>query len=45
LQEEHRNAPSIGSERTQRIAMVDDATLQEELMLAALRRLTPQVRD
>jgi ParB family chromosome partitioning protein len=35
LQEQLRNTPGIGYEMTQRIAMVDDATLQEELLIAA----------
>jgi hypothetical protein len=45
LQEDLRNAPSVGYEMTQRIVMVDDATLHEKLVLAALRKLTKRVRD
>lgn len=36
LQEELRNTPGIGYEMTQRIAMVDDTKLQEELVAAAI---------
>jgi ParB family chromosome partitioning protein len=36
LQEELRNTPGIGYEMTQRIAMVDDSKLQEELVAAAV---------
>jgi ParB family chromosome partitioning protein len=36
LQEELRNTPGIGYEMTQRIAMVDDTKLQEELVAAAV---------
>ncbi|MFZ4764014.1 MAG: ParB/RepB/Spo0J family partition protein [Roseimicrobium sp.] len=36
LQEELRNTPGVGYEMTQRIAMVDDTKLQEELVAAAV---------
>lgn len=36
LQEELRNTPGIGYEMTQRIAMVDDSQLQEDLIAAAV---------